>query len=232
MNISIPSSYHRLRLPFLALAALLPAISRADIAIVIEEFADKVVVRYSGSLDTTSFMTFADVWSSELDPGESQVYFSDDGGSPSNSFETVSGDPVTNDPAAFGPGFGEFSGVFEGDYFVITRSVLAYPFGYVSGSPLSGSLTYAGKTLESLGIDRNLAPGYTWELTSGESVSLEVVTRLDKLIQQTATKKAALLKAMRKLNKDLNAAIRSGKIAKVKKLKKSITKITKQIAAL
>ncbi len=63
-------------------------------------------------------------------------------------------------------------------------------------------------------------------------MTLEVVTLLDKQIQQTATKKAALLKAMRKLNKDLNVAIRSGKMAKVAKLKKSIKKITSQIAQL
>ncbi len=66
-------------------------------------------------------------------------------------------------------------------------------------------------------------------------MTLEVLTGAEKaalLLQQTATKKAALLKAMRKLNRDLSVAIRSGKMARVAKLKRSIAKITKQISEL
>ncbi len=151
MIIPCRNGLRRALVPILALATLLPAASRADIAIVIEEFSDKVVVRYSGSLNTTSFMTTPDTWDSEVDPTNSQIFFSDAGGAPASSFGTVSGDQVTNNAAPFGAGVENFLGVFSGDYFVITNDILAYPNGYVSGSPLAGSLTYAGEALETLG---------------------------------------------------------------------------------
>jgi hypothetical protein len=235
MKIPSRSVLRQVLLPILAIATLLPAASRADIAIVIEEFADKVVVRYSGSLNTTSFTTIPDFWASEVDPTNSRIYIADVGNSPAGAFETVSGDPVTTNAGPFGTGASIATGVFSGDYFVITNFTLAYPNGYVSGSPLAGSLTFAGATLETLGINRNLAPGYFWGLSSGDQVTLDVLTGLEKaaiLLQQTAAKKEALLKAMRKLDKGLSAAIRSGKIAKAAKLKKSIKKITSQIAQL
>lgn len=231
MKISSRLIFRRALGSFFALAALLPVSSRADIAIVIEEFADKVVVRYSGSLNTTSYASNPDFWGATLDPGAPQIMFADIPSSPAGSFRTVTGDPVTTNASTFGTGIGSIPSVFSGDYFVISNVLLAYPNGYVSGSPLSGSMTFSGATLESLGIDRNLDPAYFWGLSSGEKVTLELVAGAKKL-QQIATKKAALLKAMRKLNKNLSAAIRSGKMARVAKLKRSIAKITKQISEL
>ncbi len=61
----------------LGLAVLLPVSSRADIAIVIEEFIDKIVVRYPDPSTPPPLCRFPDLWASELDPSDTQIFFSD-----------------------------------------------------------------------------------------------------------------------------------------------------------
>ncbi len=128
-------------------------------------------------------------------------------------------------------GFANAPSVFSGDYFAISNFLLAYPNGYVSGSPLSGSMTFPGATVESLGRRPESGSSLLLGTLQWRKGDREIIAGPKKL-QQIETRKAALLKAMRKLNKDLSAAIRSGKMARVAKLKRSIAKITKQISVL
>jgi hypothetical protein len=229
-----PSGW-RLLAVIVAMGSLFSHESRADIAIVIEEFDDRIVVRYEGSLDTTSFTSNADSWVSEIDPANSKLYFSPIAPPAIGAFQTVTGDPVSGNAAPFGTGTNISNGVHAGDFFVITNSILSYPGTYVSGSPLAGSLTYTGATLETLGINRNLPQGYEWALTSGERVTLEVLTGLKKLAaaeQQKAILKAALQSQMKAIKKQLAQAMKAGKSAKLNKLKKSLAKLSSQIDAL
>jgi PEP-CTERM motif len=81
-------------------------------------------------------------------------------------------------PASFGPGATTFGSSGSGDAFGVAASllpspVLFVPEGYVSGTALSGSSTFASETIASLG----LAPGtyvYTWAIPGSIGDSLTV----------------------------------------------------------
>ncbi len=84
-------------------------------------------------------------------------------------------------PASFGTGGGIAASSAFGDVFGLSMAdtgfkVIAVPEGYVSGSPLSGTATFAGQTLASLGA----TPGtYTWTWGSGataDSLTLSIGT--------------------------------------------------------
>jgi len=66
---------------------------------------------------------------------------------------------------AFGPG-GQFSAEdFSGDAFSITGGLISVPWGYVSGTFITGNMRAAGQTLASVGI----TPGeYSVQWGSGE----------------------------------------------------------------
>ena len=127
---------------------LLPNSAHADItALPVQSGAD-VVITYSGSVDLTG-MTFVGVESISgyVTPSAVQ-YFSSSGAFGSlYSFVPAPG-------TAFGPGGPVSPNSVSGhDFGVNFPSSLVYvPSGYVSGTPLAGSMTFTGATLASLGI--------------------------------------------------------------------------------
>lgn len=81
-------------------------------------------------------------------------------------------------PGSFGTGVDDFTATSEtGDVFGLdfTFLNLGVPAGYVSGSPLSGSATFAGESFASLGI----TPGnyeWTWSTVTGtDSFTLQAI---------------------------------------------------------
>lgn len=75
---------------------------------------------------------------------------------------TGSAGPMSG-PISIGSGGDTFGTSTSGDSVFLVRPTgqIALPLGYVSGSPLSGTTTFAGATLASLGV----TPGtYTWTL--------------------------------------------------------------------
>ncbi len=73
---------------------------------------------------------------------------------------------------AFGAGGFTSPTTTSGDYILIEAGLLGVPRDYVFGDPLSGSATFAGATLASLGVD----PGhYEAVLANGETIGLTVV---------------------------------------------------------
>lgn len=212
----------------LALTAgmLVPWTVQADVSVVIEEFSDKVVISYTGTLNTMSFSPSVDNPTSELVPNSGSIIAGD--GAADSVNIVAGGGIVTNDPGGFGSGGSDSTGVLSGDRFAIATNVLGYPAGYVSGDPISGSLTYNGESVASLGIYPILGP-YQWNLSNGEKVRLRTLSLQAKA---NAVLKAQLIKKLKKLKKALKRAKKNGQKAKVKKLLKQIKKIKKQINTL
>jgi PEP-CTERM motif len=78
----------------------------------------------------------------------------------------VYGAPALIGPSNFGPGGSTFASSGGGDIVGIFAPIgsIIVPTGYVSGSPLSDSSTFAGQTFASLGV----TPGsYKWTWGSG-----------------------------------------------------------------
>ena len=77
-------------------------------------------------------------------------------------------------PANFGPGGFRVATSGTGDVFGVNLNVLVAPVGYTSGTPLSGSSTFASATFASLGM----TPGtYVWTWGAGanaDSLTLQI----------------------------------------------------------
>jgi hypothetical protein len=134
--------------------------AKASAAIDITQVGGDVVATASGAIDLTGlthigsgFLVGAVVWPSFAVVSGGASYADID------SYGGVSG------PTSFGPGGRTLANGGSGDPFGLDASYaipyLSVPKGYMSGSPLSGSSTFDGQTLASLG----LTPGtyvYTW----------------------------------------------------------------------
>jgi PEP-CTERM motif len=128
--------------------------AEASVVIDIYQSGGDVITTESGSVDLT------DLTYNYSSPGQ--------GGMTPSAGDIVIGGPANGDvyfsvsgPASFGTGGFASASSNSGDVFAIGLGQLAVPSGYVSGTALSGSSTYDGQTLVSLG----LTPGkyvYTW----------------------------------------------------------------------
>jgi hypothetical protein len=145
--------------------------AKASAVIDITQVGDDVVAAASGAIDLTgltqvlSGMILAPGFVSPAD-GEAVVGAN---GAPFDEYSGVSG-PASFGPGSFAPGSsgsGGPIGVDESSFNLIGQPpVLIVPSGYVSGTALSGSWTFDGQTLASLG----LTPGtyvYSWSPSPG-----------------------------------------------------------------
>jgi PEP-CTERM motif len=155
--------------------------AKSDAVIDITQVGGDVVATASGAIDLTgltqglSGIILAPGFVSPAD-GEAVV------GANGASFDEYSG---VSGPASFGPGSftpgssgsGGPIGVDESSFNLIGQPpVLIVPLGYVSGTALSGSSTFDGQTIASLG----LTPGtyvYTWGGSAAQGDSLTVKIR-------------------------------------------------------
>jgi hypothetical protein len=139
------------------------ATSRAGVIVSLQEVGGDVVATGSGSIDTTALTLLgntnnsANVWA----------------GFPLGSFAVVGGTTTVpqdvytgiTGSASFGSGDQFFATSGGGDVFgVVANIVLDLPSGYVSGTSLSATSTWAGASFSSLG----LTPGsYSWTWGAG-----------------------------------------------------------------
>lgn len=126
--------------------------AQADIIIQGQEVGGNVVFSYSGSVDLTGFpgMQTAQTFGN-ASPPVGTIAFS--------TFTFTSWDGYSFAPfnLSFGPGVGADARptTFTGDIFQVAAwlGTIGVPQGYVSGTPLAGSMTFAGETFASMGID-------------------------------------------------------------------------------
>lgn len=156
----------------LFLFAAIPA-ARAGVTVTATETDGNVVFSYNGSINTAFLEPLYGPYYSNIygrvAPNTSLVYFAESDLSAPNALRYYN-DPVTTSPASMGSGTVSSPSSFTGSYFIITPLFVGVPSNYVSGSQISGTMTFEGETFETLGFNTN--PGsYLFMLTN-----LEVVT--------------------------------------------------------
>lgn len=158
----------------LSLFAWIPA-ARANVTLTITatETDGNVVVSYGGSITTSFLEPFYGPYYSAIygrvAPSTSLVYFGEEEFSAPNALRYYN-DPVITSPASMGSGNLSRPSSFTGSYFIITPLFVGVPANYISGSQISGTMTFEGETFESLGFDTT--PGsYFFELTNLETVA-------------------------------------------------------------
>lgn len=164
-------SFKRFVLPCMtaALVLLATGVARADsiFTVTLQQVGPNVVATGSGTIDLTGLDSFGSGFASpELYPDHGIM-----GIGPSGTIDLYTG---SSGPSGFGPGFATFPNTTSGDSVFLEDFGIAIdvPQGYVSGTSLSGSATFDGATIASLGA----TPGtYTWTWDSGaDSFVLEI----------------------------------------------------------
>jgi hypothetical protein len=158
------TSSTRMMMACALLSLTLVGTSRAGFVVNMTESGGDVVATGSGTLDTQSFSSpgFTGT-SSILGPQSGTAIFgtgqSDVFGQNAEVYSPISG------PSSFGLGNSALASSATGDFVgVAIESNLLVPLGYVSGTLLNSTSTWAGQTFSSLG----LTPGtYTWTWGSG-----------------------------------------------------------------
>lgn len=214
---------------FVLLAATLlsTATSRGDIAITAREVGKDVVFSYTGSIDVTGLgATTAASVRGIVYPVNAYVEF---GGSSminnaATGYFSAVANPAMDVPDNIGTGGATIVTRFSGSYFSVTRSGIKVPNGYVSGGTISGSMTFAGTKLASMGVNTNNAP-YEWILSNGQKVTLTFLTPIAASAQD-------LKKELKQLKKKLRAAKQTGKASLVRKFLKQIKSVKADLKAI
>ncbi len=164
------SSLSRAALAALAglVSLIIAAPASAAVTLNFVETGTGVVGSFSGSLNLAGLTGFAGsgTFPSSISPGSAGFVFN----------SGLNGDryPTSIVPAGFGSGGFAIPTAVSGGTFALFPSgggttQIFVPLGYVSGSPLSGSATFTGATLSSLGI--GLGP-FTTTLPSLDTITI------------------------------------------------------------
>ena len=201
----------------------------ADVTIVAQEASGGVIFTYSGSLRSNQLAsghTLIDYTpTGRVAPTFPQVEFAPNGGAlPSGMTDYWF--VVSSRPTNFGTGSTQNPTSFAGDYFGVDYWDVSLPNGYIDGTPISGSMTFAGATFASMGLTPASLP-YVWVLDNGETVSLLITGG-----SPDNAVKTALEKKIKKLKSKLKKAKRSGKKGKAKKFKKKIKTLKMKLSLL
>lgn len=134
---------------------------RGDIVVTAEESNGDVIFSGSGSADLAGLAPASITGINRfILPGEAEFLIGGIG-----SLLNVDGYSISPGPSSIGPGGFSFASSSTGDRFGINLdpfgdTQLILPDGYVSGSQISGTATFAGATLASLGLAEGT---YVWE---------------------------------------------------------------------
>jgi PEP-CTERM motif len=150
-----------MRKTFWAVAATaLMAAGRAEagLLITIEQVGSNVVAKGSGSVNLTGLNFNGPVLSAVgVTPIFANITFGELGPTPGADYGPLMG------PSSFGPGIGSMPTSSSGDTFGVVNGVgnVRVPDGYTSGTPLSGTETFANSTFSDLGV---ITGTYTYTL--------------------------------------------------------------------
>lgn len=164
----------------LAAAAFLPGNASAAITVNIQEVGSDVVVSYSGSIDTTGigFNLVSSTSLRRIAAFGGNAMFAGPDGARGASLTDFGKNPWTVAPTPFGSG-GVFSAdsfsIADGDSFGFQSNGFFVRFGYTSGTPISGSMTFENQTLASMGI--NVGTGImNATFSSGDTLTVNAIT--------------------------------------------------------
>lgn len=204
--------------------------SRADVAITAQEVGKDVVFAYSGAINVDGL---GDVSSDNargmVYPAHAWVEFGPGTGvdNATNQYEiTLDGAEPVIGPNTVAP---SFASSYAGSYFGIKFNAIKLPKDYKSDSPISGTMTFAGKTLAGMGVNVPSTP-YVWTLNDGQKVTLTFLAK--QAGPDNAKKIKDLQKKARSLKKKIRIAKKNKKAAQLKKLKKQLKRTNARIRKL
>jgi hypothetical protein len=160
--------------------AFSPGQARADLIFTMQEVGPDVVLTGSGTVNTAGLSKTGNGWTgtAEVQAGMATLVTA----TPTGGFTGTFGDwykAITGGPFNFGSGglIGGTSATGSDAFGLYGNSIihdqgLYLPWGYVSGTPLSGKVTFSGQTFASLGV----TPGtYTWTWGTGANADSAVL---------------------------------------------------------
>lgn len=158
----------RYRVVLASVAAVLAAQGRSEAGLIfsVQQVGPDVIVTGSGTANTDGLNPPFGSWSVSpgiIEPNSGNILFVGGG----KFFGPISG------PTSFGSGLTTFANSGTGGFGLEdSLQALALPASYVSGSPLSGSMTFPGTTLAGLGVTTGV---YTWTWGSGGNADSAVL---------------------------------------------------------
>ncbi len=167
---------HALLILTFALASLLTRTAGAAIVVNIEQQGSDVVASYSGSIDLTGigFNFLGSANTNRIAASGAQANFQN-GAASKASLTDFGKNPWTVAPSAFGTG-GVFNAdslsIADGNAFGFQSNGFFIEPTYVSGSTISGSMTFENQTLASMGIN---AGTMNATFSSGDTLSVNAV---------------------------------------------------------
>ncbi len=191
-----------------------------------QEIAGNVIFFFEGSIDLSGFMAPTnDLADAGILPSGG-IYLNGD--EPSSTADVYSA--VVPGTQAFGSGVGSISTHDTGDTFGFTSSAIALPLGYISRTPIRGTMTFAGDTFTTLGVDPT---PFSFETALGAN-TIHMFTRppVAPSAVDNSVLRTALQKKIKKLSKKAKVAKRRGQGGKAKKLKKKIKKLKRRLRGL
>ncbi len=202
----------------LSIMALSATRSHANISMTAQEVGNDVVFSFSGSIDlaglgdsqTTSSRgavypvnAFLEFGPAELVPDSTALYLS----------SVVTAESSEN----FGPGSFVVPTSSEGSPFSVNNNSIKLPLGYASGASVSGSMTFAEKSLADLQVAKSDTP-YVWVLTNGQKINLTILDAGD----DNSDEIAELTQKIKKVKRELRRAKARDQKSRVKKLRKRL----------
>ncbi len=210
-----------------------PTVQADDLYIWAEENGNNVVFYFEGSIDTTGFPTAEPVsLNGFVSPQSGGFSFGSVG---SSSFSEFSGVIPNGSTRTFGTGGYNVANSTTGDILAAsTVDDLLLPAGYVSGTEISGSMTYNATDLATMGVDTT--PD-SYDTTVGDNTihmfsKPLVLPPANEKAFENASEKSALFRGIKGLQKKARKLKKKGKKAKAKKLLKKAKKLKKKLAEL
>ncbi len=207
-----------------------PASKADDFYVWAEETGGEVVFYYEGSIDLTGFPTVSSTVPGAGITPEFGALISGD-----SNFDVYTSTIPTGTSRSFGSGDTTTGGIVVGDDFALGAGLdLGLPMGYVSGSPISGSLAFTSTDFETLGVETT---PFTFDTTVGDNTihmftMPPVLPPANENAFANASEKSALFRGIKGLQKKIRKLKKKGKKAKAKKLLKKVKKLKKRLAAL
>lgn len=203
-----------------------PGVRAGDLYVWTEQVVVDTVFHFEGSIDTTGFPTPTSfTLTPAILPRTGAFIFCNVTGSNFSNFSGVVPDGVTR---TFGMGDNSVPDSTTGDIIGTSGGTdLALPENYVSGTRVSGTMTFSSITPFFLEVDTT---PFTFDTTVGTN-TIHMFTRPPIAVDNSALK-LALLNKIKKLKKKAKKVSKKGKKAKAKKLKKKVKKLNKRLKAL
>jgi PEP-CTERM motif len=142
-------SIHRIAFALAAALALCVVPARAGLIITIDQVGPDVVATGSGSVNLTGLTFNGSILSAAgVTPIFGNVTFGEAGPTSGDDYGPLMG------PSSFGPGIGNIPTSSSGDTFGVVNGdgSVRVPGGYTSGTPLTGTDTFANSTISGLGL--------------------------------------------------------------------------------